>query len=418
MTWRPGSGRWAGWSGVLIAVAVSMAGLLLAPGAATARVTGPSIRLKIAPSGTVHKAPTTFALRVEQIGASYANAYAGQTTTDSGVVVYVVRGEAAPFLAALRSAALDLKGEYSLRYVANSWVKLDGLTRRMAGEQEQEALAADGVQLASWGPDVASNRVVITLRHYSSRAAGLLVSRYGSGLVAINAKSQSELFHAYTRYTDTSPFYGGDYIWNTTDGENEPCTSGLTFIGNNSGKSFILTAGHCDGGTSWYTNRSDPQYMGYTSTDYLQSGYDQDLLSIRGNAAGYVWGDGTDVFTVVSAFDPGIGQLVTVDGSITGEVRTAAVTDTYLCEEIEDAYGEYTACDTAIAEKSGATLCQEGDSGAPVYQHVGSTVTVKAVGILIAGYGDASASSECLYQMIGPALSLVNGSIASGLPIR
>jgi hypothetical protein len=66
-----------------------------------------------------------------------------------------------------------------------------------------------------------------------------------------------------------------------------------------------------------------------------------------------------------------------------------------------------------LAQKTGSTVCQGGDSGGPWYQHTNSGYSVEAVGIqegeiIVDGVPDPS---YCAYEQINDMLSLVKGTI-------
>ncbi len=406
----------------LVAAGLLAAGALAVP-AARAATPGPPAAVPPVPSAPATRAaqpkplpvarprvPAPFASQVDAIGTTtYAGAYAGQQAAPSGrLIIYAVASSAAAFLAAVRSAAARSPGaSYAVKPVAHSWAQLDGLTQTIASQAAR--LRVQGVRLAQWGPDPASNTVAITLQHYTPAAARALAARYGTGMVSVSRASRPALFTSYAdRFSDFPPFYGGDYIWNNA-GVN--CTSGLAFVAHRSGNTYSLTAGHC-GGRSWYTNTSTPYLFGRTSTNYLRSGYD--IESVRSDAAGLVWSNTSTSYGVVGAISPSAGQRVSFDGAITGQVRGVTILHTNVCLEINYGGTEYTACHIAIAEKQGTTVCEQGDSGAPVYQHTAANFNnVEAVGIFVAGYGPAR-SFLCAYEMIGPVLAKVHGTIAEG----
>jgi hypothetical protein len=125
--------------------------------------------------------------------AQYPDGFAGAERLPNGqAVVYVVPGQDAAFLAALPPVTDTSVGpSYIVKPVANSWAVMDSLTQKIAADSE--SLSKMGIELASWGPDARSNRVVISMRRYNSTQARYLVERYGSNRVSVSTVSIPDL---------------------------------------------------------------------------------------------------------------------------------------------------------------------------------------------------------------------------------
>jgi hypothetical protein len=282
-------------------------------------------------------------------------------------------------------------------------------------------LRAEGIKIVEWGPDPVSNRVVVTLQNYSSAAARELISRYGDSWVRVRQTHQEVQFMAASgRFADGLPFYGGDGIW---FGHAAPpsykfrCSTGLSFIGNKSGKTFSLTAGHCiaaSGGEAVYTKNSDPVQMGSVSKEYFP--VDRlDIMSISGEFDGKVWnGAGTTYFINGTATNA-VGLAVTADGAKSDEQNDLNVTavDQTICLVPSQGSPCYDVDGIAKASKINTNVCQNGDSGGPVFVREGGSGTADAAGI-ISGYtviGGQPQYDLCVYTQIGAILSEVNGHI-------
>ncbi len=149
----------------------------------------------------------------------------------------------------------------------------------------------------------------------------------------------------------------------------EACTSGFAAYGPASGRSFVLTAGHCaDGvaGTIWL-NGGEPYGQGERPTE---NGYIDAqriaLTSLRWVNQGEIWAD-SDIRPVRSYIRwedvvVGEGNNVGVSGQATGTGR-AAVTTKYWTS-----YG--VSRQIALSDQNVGDLCTDnGDSGAPYFRY-------------------------------------------------
>lgn len=359
---------------------------------------------------TLSKDLLAFTNDVATLGTStYATNYAGEAMSPAGqLIVYSVPSGDETFLNAMRNAAASTRTSgYVVVPVGHSWAEMDGLTQRIA--RDNGWLRQQGVQLAEWGPDPASNKVVLSLRSYSQSAEQALIARYGADLISVD-HTDAQPATRTGRYNDTSPYFGGDAIWF----ENHPprtiqCTSGLTVIGNRSGATFVLTAGHCIGQTV-HTNFDSPRVMGPVSgISFTNGGFD--LKTVRTNALGIVWSDSGRVgYSVVGTLAPAVGGQIAFGGAVSQEQRNFVVQKTNQC--VTFSTDGLTTCHVGIAFRSGILGCVGGDSGGPVYQHTpGNFSNVRAVGIILGRRG--LFGSTCIYQEIGPALAQVNSHIAT-----
>lgn len=363
---------------------------------------------------------------------AFIGSYAGQIRTRSGrLIVYVARSNPVAFtgeLQHLARAPLSRTDNYTVVTVPHSYRQLmsvrDSLTAGM------KSLQAQGVKLAQWGPDPASNKVQITLESYSKRAVGILMRRYGAQWITVRHATERWAFgdasqpavplvDGETRFTDTAPFYAGDIQWYGGQSSSLGCTSGFAFTGNNSGNRFGLASGHCVSdaggvsGTVVHTNTSSTQTVGEISTEYFPS-TQYDIASVNtGGFSPNVYGNGTTTYGILAKEFPGPGDEVTSSGQVSGEVRGVTVENT---DNDISVYGHAITAVT-LASKSGAVICQQGDSGGPWYVHDGNTDGVWAAGMQVAFREDPNGNpdpSVCAYQQIANILTKVNGSLLTG----
>ncbi len=257
---------------------------------------------------------------------------------------------------------------------------------------DQKSLAREGVELTQWGPDAATGKVKVYLTHYSAAARRALITRYGKDIIVAPRSLPRPARDG--RQNDTSPFAGGDLI-TVAEGV---CTSGPTVIGNNSGHTFMLMAGHCAEGVG-FPIFTDGVEMG-TVTNVRLCNDCIDSATVSGTYSDTIWGGSANGSGPLYEEDgslfamPGQGSasLVTADGAVTGEVRGVTVIAVNQYVAFNDGF---TTRYITEATKSGATVCQPGDSGGPWYQHEGNTGNVEVVGTMVGGSG-----STCYYEQI------------------
>jgi hypothetical protein len=376
-----------------------------------------------------------FAANVETLGETrFPDTFAGAALTSAGVVIVYSTNTRD---AALSSAMAKLNtGNYPLGYIAArfSYSKLDALNSALAAAQAE--LQKDGVELFMSEPNAATGAVDVTLlrptsadfarlnssgvispapgrlttANYSRAASAVISSIAGSGY-AVEPAWQSQPATTTTpnssdsaagRFNGTAPFSGGDYI-KGSNGLN--CTGGFSVEGSKSHNPFMLTAGHC-GRTTWST---PAQVMGRTSSLYWRNPARDDFQTIRvGSARGNVNGN-TAEYSVVGQVVPARGSLLTLDGSITGEVHGIKVlSNNATIYNIKGPGGvKFTASHLVTA----AGPCTGGDSGGPMYVRVPAPLQVRAVGTIVAYYGLPSGGFACAGERIGYELSASNTSL-------
>jgi hypothetical protein len=343
---------------------------------------------------------------IEALGqSSYADSYGGLTVTQSGpetaapshITVYLVRSAAqtARYVAAIGDhAVVGSASKYSVVYVSHSWAQLNALTMKI--ESQRARWQTKGIDLERWGPDAASNRVIINLKSYSQAAARSLLASYGAKWISVSHQSLNLNLRLDQRNDDFAPFYGGDPIYVSTP--QSDCTSGFVMLGSiNPNNHWVLTAGHCGIEPAWNTNLlSGPNLIGPTATEYWNGaggGYPYDVQTI---GPAFAWGDvygNTTVYEPYTTLTPGTGQLITFDGSVAGEVNDVPVTrGGPFCQQITG----ISIC--GLGEALGSTpICRPGDSGGPVFQRTSTADKVQAVGLIEASTNDYK---DCYYTLI------------------
>ena len=379
-------------------------------------------------------AAVPFSGEVNMMGHTRAliGSYAGQLRTRSGrLIVYVARSNPAAFTDELQDLALTARsraGNYTVVTVRHSYAQL--ISVRNSITADMKSLQAQGVKLARWGPDPRSNKVQITLETYSKHAVRTLMRTYGTQWIIVRHATERWVFSdasnamapeldGETRFTDTAPFFSGDIQWYGSQSSSDACTSSFAFTGNASGNRFGLASGHCvanaggASGTVVHTNTSSTKTVGKISTQYFPS-TKYDIASVNtGGFSGSVYGNGTTTYGILAKEFPGQGDLVTADGRVSGEVRDVTVENTDNTINVQG----FPIVNLTVASKSGATVCQGGDSGGPWYVHDGDTDGVWAAGQQVGEREDPDGAldpSVCIYEQIGNILSKVNGSLLTG----
>lgn len=112
-----------------------------------------------------------------------------------------------------------------------------------------------------------------------------------------------------------------------------------------------------------------------------------------------MWGNDYTTYNPYTTLTPGVDQLITFDGAISGEVHDIPVTNTGpFCYIISNLY--YCGLGEA-GSASGPVICQNSDSGGPVYQRTSTAGEVQAVGLI-----DISNDAEnvCAYVLLNSSM--------------
>lgn len=297
--------------------------------------------------------------------------------------------------------------------VQNSMATLTDLTQRIA--EARPTLLANGVEPTEIGPDYDSDKVEITLLHYSDAAASYLYSQYGSNHITVSTQPAQLAQDAYSRFDDGNPWLGGDRIFDNyewTHGDEYYCSGGFMVRNTDTKNVRMITAGHCSGGLGSGSSDhhilngdpSDHRYVGTPALRYfLNNGRDIEFVG-DDNTSGVplVWTGGlkSNDNTGVQGVEEGnpIGENVCTDGSFSGEVCQNTIDKDNQCQSFND--GHTTCHLVEISKESGS--CQAGDSGGPTYSHIYPDGNVLARGEIV-GYGYATDTSlplgtKCWYD--------------------
>ena len=213
-------------------------------------------------------------------GTRYSTAFGGLWQSATGVThIDIARGtlsypaiEASAFASLVTQLApKGVTGSIEITTVDHPFSALASLTQSIANDQTK--LAAEGVSMASWGPNPAANTVSVSVQNFtSSKDQALFDAMFGTGWVTVTPDAFVGVPRRTTnRLSDYAPFYGGDIIWNTpTYDEANKCTDAFNYVGNSSGDTFMLTAGHCVSvGQTIYTNLSSRR----TDVPHMRMGF-------------------------------------------------------------------------------------------------------------------------------------------------
>ena len=358
----------------------------------------------------------SFAAKVNTLGRlRFPASFVGTSMSAGGVLVIHTTGSTDGELrAAVARLGHRFKKSYSFVRVIHGWSQLEKLTARIAADTKWQR--DHKIQLAQWGPDSANGRVIITLQRYTSLAAREIVSRYGAGWVTVSTNSMSRLPQRFSdRFNDTMPWYGGDNLYFGSEQPRISCSSGFAYSGNNTGNTYVFTAGHCaTSGTKVYTHLGDKYSYGTIGQRiFVDGGLDiASMAEYPAGASPIVWTGPTptggeyhsDVDGIVF---PGDGENdIVFDGAKSGQVKGVTQDWSDRCVKFGDGI---TTCHLDKAHKYAINVCQGGDSGGPVYTFTDSSKTdVAAAGIIVGGTGS---NDVCYYQAIFNAEQGVNGSV-------
>jgi hypothetical protein len=316
------------------------------------------------------------------LAAQYDQTIAGMTITSTGLQISVAGTPTPSLLSAISADAGSVP--VTIRTVPHSELQLVQVRKRI--DADVSYWAARGIQLSTWGPDLATDKVRVVLADYTPAAASAITARYGAEWVTVATQSMT-VTPSYSRTDDTEPWYSGDEIEHQYDPTHYAiCTTGFSLTDGNF--TYVTTAAHCFENNFTY----DFFQAGGVFGDYYaySDGIDQVLIGST-SAAGFEWSDpvSTDRAIVgVDSTDP-IGGLICTDGLTNREVCSVEIDATgqtinyYFNGTTRTVYNTVYACQT-----SGAAAFSGGDSGGPVETTIGSYET-NARGEVLANTGDA-----------------------------
>jgi hypothetical protein len=309
------------------------------------------------------------------------HAYAGLWIDDKTGTVYVSATSASvtpAAVAALEPTATRGAATMPLKVVHGkySFAQLTAIAGRVASDAAlRAAAAASHAVLSEWYPDPITDKVVIGFTTVTPAERAAVRARYSAtarviaaptGTLAIGTGQRRGLLRpAYSRSSDSSPWYGGDEIDFTRNGKSYSCTSGFRF-----GASTMSTAGHCGANPTSFTNSGAFYGKTYT-TQYGDNRIDMQLL----NGSSYdsiIWA-GTDGITPEPVSGSGgvaQGGRYCTDGITSLENCSAVVNAIDVCVTLSnnETGGSAYECDQdQAASNNGTCIFQGGDSGGPVF---------------------------------------------------
>ena len=326
---------------------------------------------------------------MKPIAAVHDPSLLGISITRTGLEVSVAGAPSAALRRAIASQAGGVP--VTIRVVQHSELQLEAVQARI--KRDLAYWAKRGIRLSTWGPDLTSDKVSVTLAKYSAQAAAAITARYGAAWVAVSTQAVT-VNASSSRTDDFSPWYGGDEVSHflyTSGGKNfySICTTGFGLV---SGSTYYIpTAGHCieSNFSSSFTNPgggSFGTFIGYTST------HDTLLLQTSDNN-GVIWSDPTSVTRTISGVastDP-INGLICTDGLTNREVCSVKIESTN--QNVSYAINGQTTTVTNLVyacQTAGKSAFSGGDSGAPVETTIGSGQATARGGLLANGGGNAS----------------------------
>lgn len=263
--------------------------------------------------------------------------------------------------------------------VAHSLSSLQAVSDDIASRRA--ALAADGINVISWGPDDATDTLQIGLNPYTDGAASSLKASYGDLVSVIPHTVEGG---GSSRTNDTSPFWGGDEM----DGPTGSCSLWFAVYDHTFGVHVPITAGHCGAGT--YTIPDNGDVVAHVTSSMVHFGGFKDAE--RGDSVGSahnVWAGPNARYRSVTSYaaSPVVGTHVCNDGYADGENCNVEINSLgqSLCYDGE--------CINSLmgAGSSSGNAFTPGDSGGPVYSKPSSLGTngahVKAYGMIVAWEG-------------------------------
>jgi hypothetical protein len=319
------------------------------------------------------------------------------------IKIHVVRATpTAEQQAQYRKIAASAGFNLTVDKVERSEAESEALQSRI--DSDRAVLAEKGIDLGTTGILGGGDRVEVNVYEGTAAKAEYLMKTYGTVGLQINIGSVPRPSDAATRSTDSAPWYLGDRIWMPELGQG--CTSGFHVTKPGHG-AYMLTSGHCLRGTGivvdyWF---DISKYFGYASqVDYVDSA-PADSALITGSYSPFVWNTETTILAqrTVSGSDI-VGQDTCFNGSYTKQVCRSYVYATNVT--VPTAIGVTTG-NVEVHATPGVTICQQGDSGGPVYDASPGN-GIRARGIIKAyNFNDASIGYFMPWYRLAPRLGYI-----------
>lgn len=344
---------------------------------------------------------------------SRPDVYAGITTNGpADVTIHVAKGRQP-------SADTDaLRHEASLEKIAAKVVLAErstaDLKKVMTAIPDNDVLRT---KLSSYGIDPANNRVDVGVTELTAEVESAARAQFGDA-VALRVEKPFDAVSG--RFNDSSPFYAGIRYGNQ---RMNACSYGFS-VTNAQGARYALTAGHCGSVGETYaamtsSGGSDGIGEGYTNFGTMQfqrfggGGVDAGLiggLDYDGRmwAHGNLYDNSSYSLPVRSVSYSCQGCRVILNGSFSGLQTGFLNGPGERCISYRNFGGQISCGQQFVSPTSGATLCQGGDSGGPVFAYDGQGGVI-AVGIIAAGDG-----TSCTYTPVQTLLNIWTSRITTG----
>jgi hypothetical protein len=351
------------------------------------------------PSTERRQAIEGLAFRV-QSRAEKSAAYSGVRVADNGNTVEVfTTNVSTDFRRSVIGA--DSAANIVFHTITHTASQLENVESRI--RQDEPLLRAHGVRLVSAFPAPEIDGVQVKVERLTPSVRNVLESRYGE---VVSIVEGAPVTSADSRLNDSPPWNGGDVI--AMDNGSD-CSSGPGVV-SSSGRTYVLTAGHCflgqatNSGMTGYTYRTfqashiasgdDNALMGLAAAERTVNGYDVALIDAR--SFGRDWrtaqlADASTATRQAAAKSSQGGIKVCASGAFSGENCNANIIHaggTVWVDGVPFAH-------MTEAVNPGIVLAGPGDSGSPVYEVHSSGLFI--FGILIA----VAPNMACQYYNVG-----------------
>lgn len=288
---------------------------------------------------------------------------------------------------------------------------------------------SSGVNVLECSIDPTTNHVEVKVAEADAQKAGVTDSRVH--VTAVAAKDVTQKL-SESRYFDTAPFYGSDFV----TGVYHACTTAFKIF-NKYGEVFRLTAGHCtpSAGTGDRWESSNPvtggvgQDQGYTEVGMYGGYFNPTCNPSCHDVMGIGWGgqgqfgtespliyigagnSGTSQYATAATFPAHNQQLYVMGGKSGQSVQATVASTSGGC--FHDLNTRYICDEWKLTPNVQAFLCQSGDSGSPVVGPDGHGGLI-AVGILTDAEirSDGTLTGNCYMLSFGFVLNKWQSSLA------
>jgi hypothetical protein len=216
-------------------------------------------------------------------------------------------GAAAGLLAGARSAGITV----TVRGARYSWTEMTAWSKRVL--QDASRYRSAGLAVVSAGPRVGGDGINVGVEGGSAAPAAR--ARLQGALGADAHLVAAAPGRGTDRSSDQAPHWAGARM--QRDDHGETCTSGWPIRRRSDGRTFIITALHCGGGTSWWAwshYRDGSNNNTYKFGDYWGSDTNEDAQFVRSVVGGFTYDGGAAPGTDFSKAIAGSASLNGITG--------------------------------------------------------------------------------------------------------